>query len=490
MWSIFYYLSLLLIALISCAHPALITRVHTAKPKTVTNTFTTGTTTLHLPPVEILVSDGVTHTLTLSEHSDSQPTTFTSLEQNEGSETSLNNEGPISTSLSSLSSSTPSSTPVVTSTNDASSSDPSYGSESSTSDLKTSKEIGSRTSTSPTSQFSSTTLKSSQATSVPSLSTQDNEGSSSSQQSTNTPPLISSQLSSSSSVSTTSSQQTTSSQSSTSSLSSSIPSDKIDAPKGIVYSPYSRNGGCKDKDTIYKDLDSIKKKGITTVRLYGTDCNLFAYTLPSAKQLGLKVNQGLWISSNDMSSIEPGIKGLVDYGKKEGFDNIEIVTIGNEVVTSNYANADQLLSKVKLVSRDLKDAGYKGMISTGEQPGAFSSNPSLCTDEAIDVVSLNVHSYFDPNIDASQAGSFVMGKKKSTEQVCKKKTIISETGYPSRGNNDGRNYASAEDQKKALKSIIESTNRDVTILSSYNDMWKQPGPYGVEQYFGSLELFA
>lgn len=473
-------------ALISSAHPALITRVHTANPKTETNTFTTGTTTLHLPPVEILNSDGVLHTLTLNEHSYSQPVTFTSLEQTEGSETSLSSKGSISTSSSSLPLSTTSSSPAVTSTDETNSPG---GSESSSSYLKTSAAHESSTHISATSQFSGTTLKTNQETSVQSLSTPYTKDGSSSQYYTSTPSLISSQSSSSSSVPTTSSQQTTSSQSSTSSLSSSIPSDKLEAPKGIVYSPYSANGGCKAKDTIHKDLDSIKKKGIASVRLYGVDCNLFAYTLPFAKELGLKINQGLWISSNDMNSIDQGVKQLIDYGKKEGFDNIEIVTVGNEVVTSNYANADQLLGKIKLVSKQLKDAGYKGMISTGEQPGAFSDNPSLCTDEIIDVVSLNVHSYFDPDIDASQAGSFVMGKKKSTELICKKKTIISETGYPSRGSNDGKNYASPEDQKKALNSIIKSTNRDVTILSSYNDMWKQPGPYGIEQYFGSLELF-
>ncbi|GMG34815.1 unnamed protein product [Ambrosiozyma monospora] len=67
--------------------------------------------------------------------------------------------------------------------------------------------------------------------------------------------------------------------------------------------------------------------------------------------------------------------------------------------------------------------------------------------------------------------------------------VVTETGYPSAGDQNGKNIPSAANQIIALTSILSDYGSDVTILSTYNDYWKSPGQYGIEQSFGAINLF-
>lgn len=92
-----------------------------------------------------------------------------------------------------------------------------------------------------------------------------------------------------------------------------------------------------------------------------------------------------------------------------------------------------------------------------------------------------------PRLEAS----FIMAQKKLVEAACgSKEVLITETGYPSKGSVNGLNVPSPDNQKIAVQSIIEETGGDCTILTTFDDFWKPSGSYGIEQYFGSIDLFA
>ena len=72
-----------------------------------------------------------------------------------------------------------------------------------------------------------------------------------------------------------------------------------------------------------------------------------------------------------------------------------------------------------------------------------------------------------------------------------KRVVVTETGWPWAGmaiNPDSKAVPGAAEQKAALDSIRGAFSgdsmSDVFLFTAYNDDWKDPGPFGVEQYFG------
>jgi exo-beta-1,3-glucanase (GH17 family) len=128
----------------------------------------------------------------------------------------------------------------------------------------------------------------------------------------------------------------------------------------------------------------------------------------------------------------------------------------------------------------LREAGYTGVISTVDIPGVYQDYPELCS--AVDTyVHANIYGYFDPSCSSSDAGSFVVSQQNLVESICGLPCIVSETGWPSGGGNNGDAIASPEDQATAIASIQEATGGDVTFFSFADYEWQTPG---VNQYFG------
>lgn len=465
--------------------PALITRYHTAAAVTQTTTRTTGTTTAWLPPVGIyILPDGSSSTSTITEGQwNTYPETFTSVVNKAVAEATPTEAQTPATSVS------PTPTPTTTSTTTAAAPTPESSSPTTTSlvapttsSIETQAPQAETTSLSPQQTNAATTTTASSSSSV-SASTNTEQAPTTSSTSTWT----STYTSTSASTSASTSSSTTSSQSSSSSTSS----GDISPPSVIVYSPYADNGGCKAADDINSDLELIASKGIKKIRSYGTDCGSLTTVLLKCKELGITVNQGVWMSQDGVDSVDDQILDVISYGQENGWDIFDLITIGNEAINSGYVTLDELIPKLNSVKSQLQSAGYNGYVTTSEPPATFIKYPTLCTEANIDIVGINPHSYFNANISPAKAGSYITSQQSQVAALCDGKSVwITETGYPSQGDTLGLNTPSAENQEIAIASIIEATGGDVTILTTYNDFWKDPGPYGIEQYFGAIHLFS
>ncbi|KAM9936703.1 hypothetical protein OXX80_003743 [Metschnikowia pulcherrima] len=272
------------------------------------------------------------------------------------------------------------------------------------------------------------------------------------------------------------------------STATSVASGYINAPSVIVYSPYANDGSCKGYDTIKSDLQLIQSKGISKIRLYGADCAVTTAVLPLCMELGMTVNQGFWISSAGVDSIDGGVSSVVEWAETNGWSVFDFFTVGNEAVNDGSCTVSELIDKIASVKQILNNAGYSGEVTTSEPPVTFINHPSLCTDSVIDFVGVNPHSYFNANLYAYQAGEYITSQQKQVAAICSKSAFITETGYPHKGDSYGNNVPSDENQYLALASIMKYTGGDVTILTTYDDMWKNPGPHGIEQYFGMINL--
>lgn len=265
------------------------------------------------------------------------------------------------------------------------------------------------------------------------------------------------------------------------------------SPNAIVYSPYNNDGSCKSYDSVLQDLQLIHSKNIGEIRVYGNDCNYMTTVLKISKDLGIQVNQGFWISASGVDSIDDAVDNLITYVSSGaggyGWEIFSYFTVGNEAIISNFCTVDQLISKISEVKGKLQSAGYTGKITTSEPPVSFENHPELCTGSEIDFVGINPHSYFDVYSAPDQAGSFVAGQIDIVRQYCGSLDIVvTETGYPHAGNVNGKNVPSPDNQRIALQSIFDVVGTDVTILTTFDDFWKSPGQYNIEQYFGMIDL--
>lgn len=234
----------------------------------------------------------------------------------------------------------------------------------------------------------------------------------------------------------------------------------------------------------------IVGKNIKKIRLYGVDCFTISAILPVCKELGITVNQGFWITEAGVNSIDNSVSAIIQWAQQNGWGVFDYFTIGNEAVLSGFATPSDLISKISQVKSQLQGAGYSGKVTTAEPPAIYNQYPQLCTHSAIDFVGINSHSYFNTNLFADQAGEYVVMQQQQIASLCSMRAEITETGYPHSGIVNGNNVPSPANQKIALETIMKATGGDVTILTTFDDYWKDPGPFGIEQSFGMISLVA
>ncbi|KAF5099475.1 hypothetical protein D0Z03_001011 [Geotrichum reessii] len=287
----------------------------------------------------------------------------------------------------------------------------------------------------------------------------------------------------------------TSTVSSVQATSSSTSSSGLTVPEIITYSPYNDDNSCKNADAVRSDLSKIAAKGIKTVRIYNTDCNTIQTVQPVARELGLTIDQGFWIGPQGADSIDSGVQDIINWVANENGNDwsiFAIFTVGNEAVFGNHIDAPTLLNKIKEVKSKLRAAGWNGSVTTAETPSTYSGYPELCTDsDGLDIIGVNAHPYFDAGGSASEAGNFINSQFDAIKQICgnNAKIRITETGYPSAGNTNGNQVPTKENQAIAIKQIMDATNNKAVMFTMYDDYWKNPGPYNVEQHFGIFDLF-
>lgn len=108
----------------------------------------------------------------------------------------------------------------------------------------------------------------------------------------------------------------------------------------------------------------------------------------------------------------------------------------------------------------------------------------------MDIVGCNIHPFFNADISADSAGSFVTTELALVDGICEGKTGINlETGWPSAGYCNGVACPGVSEQKTAVDSIMAAAGSKSVMFSFVNDLWKEPGDFDCEQSWGMVQLF-
>ncbi|PGH03016.1 hypothetical protein GX51_04334 [Blastomyces parvus] len=255
---------------------------------------------------------------------------------------------------------------------------------------------------------------------------------------------------------------------------------------GMTYSPYTNDGQCKGPVAVAADIALIKLKGFKTVRVYGTDCDSLPNIGNACKLNGLNMILGVFVSNKGIDEAKSQVQDIVTWGK---FDMVDLIVVGNEALHQGTASPGSLAGLLQYAKSSFRGAGYNGPITTTEPLNKWlEAGKQFCP--YIDVIGANIHCFFNPNVVASECGNFILNQMKILGDICPGKDVINlETGWPSGGSNNGKAIASKQAQGAAIKSIIDKVGSKSVFFSFTNDLWKDPGALGVEQFWGCGDLF-
>ncbi|KAI2080473.1 hypothetical protein LOZ36_006469 [Ophidiomyces ophidiicola] len=254
---------------------------------------------------------------------------------------------------------------------------------------------------------------------------------------------------------------------------------------GMTYSPFTDNSLCKDVNQMKSDIATIKQKGFKVVRVYAPDCNALQTIGDACKANGLRMIIGVFISNTGIQGAQKQVTDIVSWGQ---FNIVDLIVVGNEAIFQKHADAGSLASFIASCKATFQKAGYTGPVTTTEPLNIWQSSASqLCG--VIDVLGANIHPFFNAGVAPSEAGKFVKGQMDILQGLCNKKVINLETGWPNGGGNNGLAVSGGAEQKAAIKSIVKAVGSDSVFFSFRDDKWKQPGPFGVEQNWGCINVF-
>ncbi|KAK3715528.1 Cell surface mannoprotein mp65 [Vermiconidia calcicola] len=248
--------------------------------------------------------------------------------------------------------------------------------------------------------------------------------------------------------------------------------------QGLSYAPYNADDSCKSAEQIDQDLGAVSGHGF--VRIYGTACEQVPAVIKAATANNMKVMVGVF----DIANVEGEINDIIT-AAKGNWDVITAVSVGNEIVNSGSGSASSVVAAISTARGLLKTAGYTGSVVTVDTFAAIIDNPELC--EASDFAAANCHAFFDNTVTADGAGPYVAEQAQRVKEACGgKEVMITESGWPSSGDANGKAVPSPENQKAAISSLKSSMSDNIVLFSAYNDAWKDDfeGSFQAEKFWG------
>lgn len=189
-----------------------------------------------------------------------------------------------------------------------------------------------------------------------------------------------------------------------------------------------------------------------------------------AKEFGMKTLVGAWLG-NDPEINEREVEGLIKLAK-EGF--VDIAAVGNEVMYRKDLSENELLDFINRVKKEIPEIPV-GYVDAYYE---FTIKPRIT--DACDVILANCYPFWE-SCPAENSLNYMKQMYEQAKQAANgKPVIISETGWPSKG----------EDLKGAIPSRENALNYfintqlwcmdeeiDCFYFSSFDESWKV-GPEG------------
>jgi GPH family glycoside/pentoside/hexuronide:cation symporter len=236
---------------------------------------------------------------------------------------------------------------------------------------------------------------------------------------------------------------------------------------GLCFSPYTEGQGVGDtlsESQIRRRMEIVASH---TKWVRSFSCTQGNELIPKvAREKGLKTMVGAWISQ-DKERNEREIKALVQLAEA---GLVDIAAVGNEVLQRNELSEQEIIQYLQRVRALLPKHVPLGYVDAYYH---FLDKPALI--DACDVVLINCYPFWE-GADNEHALHYLQQMYAMTNQVANgKKVIITETGWPSKGQNVQGANPSAENAMKYFVNTqhwAEGNNIEMFYFSSFDESWK------------------
>ncbi|WP_108515788.1 beta-(1-6) glucans synthase [Bradyrhizobium algeriense] len=234
-------------------------------------------------------------------------------------------------------------------------------------------------------------------------------------------------------------------------------------------------------EQIAQDLAQLAK--ITDcVRTYSIENGLDQVPALAAK-VGLKVIQGIWLSSNRIKNLAQ-ISVAVEL-TKEHPDVITALVVGNEVLLRGEMTTSDLAAHIRSVkSRVTVPVTYADVWEF------WLRNREVY--DAVDFVTIHILPYWeDIPVRAKHAAGHVDDiRKRMAVAFPNKEILIGETGWPSAGRMRDGALPSRTNQARVVSEILDLAKREkfrVNLIEAYDQPWKRQLEGTVGGYWGLID---
>tara|TARA_R110000744_G_scaffold83865_3_gene164289 strand:+ start:2828 stop:5170 length:2343 start_codon:yes stop_codon:yes gene_type:complete len=235
---------------------------------------------------------------------------------------------------------------------------------------------------------------------------------------------------------------------------------------GMCFSPYLEGQNIGDELSeaqIRQRMEIILPYTKWTRSFACTQGNEFIPKL--AREKGLKTMVGAWIGSDKVKN-DIEIDGLIELAKN-GF--VDIAVVGNEVLLRNELSEKEIIGYIRKVKEALPNIPV-GYVDAYYQ---FIEHPNLV--EACDLVLANCYPFWE-GCSIEKSSIYLKQMYAGVERVAKgKPVIITETGWPNKGDNT---KGAEPSERNAMKYFINSSNwaahKEIPMFyfSSFDESWK------------------
>ncbi|MEH2501627.1 exo-beta-1,3-glucanase (GH17 family) [Bradyrhizobium sp. AZCC 1578] len=233
-------------------------------------------------------------------------------------------------------------------------------------------------------------------------------------------------------------------------------------------------------EQIAQDLAQLAK--ITDcVRTYSIENGLDQVPALAAK-VGLKVIQGIWLSSNRIKNLAQ-ISVAIEL-TKEHPDVITALVVGNEVLLRGEMTTSDLAAHIRSVkSRVTVPVTYADVWEF------WLRNREIY--DAVDFVTIHILPYWeDMPVRAKHAAGHVDDiRKRMAVAFPAKEILIGETGWPSAGRMREGALPSRTNQARVVSEILDLAKREkfrVNLIEAYDQPWKRQLEGTVGGYWGMI----
>jgi exo-beta-1,3-glucanase (GH17 family)/cellulose synthase/poly-beta-1,6-N-acetylglucosamine synthase-like glycosyltransferase len=240
--------------------------------------------------------------------------------------------------------------------------------------------------------------------------------------------------------------------------------------QGFAYAPFQRDQDPLKQSyptdaEISADLD-IMAQSADRIRTYGSLENPTVVTL--AGKHSLLVAAGAWISG-DMEANDKEVAAAVDFAKTYRY--VERVIVGNEALLRNDLSVDDLIPFLDKARAALKRV--KKPVSTAEPWHVWLKNPKLA--DHVDFITVHLLPYHE-GVPVEAAVSYAMERYSELQKAFpKKKIVIGEIGWPSRGPTLGAAEPSVENEALFIREFLALTRErslDYYLMEAFDQPWK------------------